>query len=193
MPLGNSDLSNSDAAGNRLRTQLVAVMSEASSYNAENESYEQLVAYLDGELDAESSLQVERRLAEDANFRRELQQLQRTWDMLDELPKAEVSEAFTQTTVEMVVLSAEHELQEEGKRVVRRGRLLWAIGGGGLVATACVSFWLMSTYLSRSNERLVRDLPVIEDIELLRVADNMEFVRQLDKSGLFDEEVDDAL
>ena len=193
MPLGKSDTGKSDTAGTRLRTQLVAVMSEASSYNAEDESYEQLVAYLDGELDAESSLQVERRLAEDAEFRRELQHLQRTWDMLDELPKAEVSEAFTQTTVEMVVLSAELESQEEGKRVVRSGRLLWSIGGGGLVATAFISFWLMFTYLSRDNERLVRDLPVIEDIELLRVADNMEFVRQLDNSGLFDEEVDDAL
>ena len=62
-------------------------MSEASSYNAEDQTYEQLVAYLDGELDAESSLQVERRLAEDAEFRRELRQLQRAWDMLDELPK----------------------------------------------------------------------------------------------------------
>ncbi len=183
----------SDTPGRRLRTRWVAVMSEASSYNAEDESYEQLVAYLDGELDAESSVQIERRLAEDAEFRRELRRLQHAWDMLDELPKVEVSEGFTQTTVEMVVLSAEHELQEEAKRVDRRGRLLWGLGGGVFAATALVSFWIVSTYLARPNEQLLRDLPVIEDIELLRVADNIEFVRYLNESGLFDEEVDDAL
>ncbi len=168
-------------------------MSDTSPYNVEDESYQQLVAYLDGELDAESSLRVERRLAEDPEFRLELQQLQHAWDMLDELPKAEVNESFTQTTVEMVVLSAEQELQVDQQHVVRKSRRTWAIGSGGLVLTAAVSYWLVSAYLARPNEQLVRDLPVIEDIELLRVADSMEFVQQLDQSGLFDEEVDDAL
>ncbi len=43
------------------------------------------------------------------------------------------------------------------------------------------------------NEQLVRDLPVIEDIELYRVGESVEYMRQLDQSGLFDEEVEDAL
>ncbi len=167
-------------------------MSETSSYNTDDQTYEQLVAYLDGELDAESSLQVERRLAEDAEFRRELRQLQSAWDMLDELPKVEVSEAFTQTTVEMVVLSAEQDMAVEKERGVHKNRLWWAVGGASLVGAALISFWLVSTFLERPNEQLVRDLPVIEDIELYRVADNVEFMRQLDESGLFDDEVEDV-
>ena len=108
-------------------------------------------------------------------------------------PKSEVSEAFTQTTVEMVVLSAEQDLAEEKERVVHTNRLLWAVGGASFVGTALISFWLVSTFLERPNEQLVRDLPVIEDIELYRVADSVEFLHQLDESGLFDEEVEDAL
>jgi len=168
-------------------------MSEVSSHNADDQTYDQLVAYLDGELDAESSLQVERRLAEDIEFRRELQQLQSAWDMLDQLPKVEVSESFTQTTVEMVVLSAEHDLSAQRERVVNKSRLLWGVGGAILVGAAVASFWLVSWILVRPNEQLVRDLPVIENIDLYRVADSVEFLHQLDESGLFDEEVEDAL
>lgn len=168
-------------------------MSEASSYSADDSVYEQLVAYLDGELDAESSLEVERRLAADEDFRRELQQLQRAWDMLDELPRAEVSESFTQTTVEMVVLSAEQELTA-AKSVARRRRRVWSwVGFGSLVAAILVDFAAVQFLLTRPNEQLVRDLPVIENVELYRVADNIDYLRELHESGLFAEEIDDAL
>ena len=168
-------------------------MSEAGSYNAEDRSYDQLVAYLDGELDAESSLLVERRLAEDEKFRRELRQLQSTWDMLDELPKSEVSESFTQTTIEMLVLEVQEELEERKETVDRTNRLWWFMGGCGLIGTALVSYWIIAALLAQPNEQLVKDLPVIEDIELYRVAESVDFLRQLDEAGLFDEEVEDAL
>lgn len=168
-------------------------MSEAGSYNPEDRSYDQLVAYLDGELDAESSLLVERRLADDEDFRRELRQLQSTWDLLDELPKSEVSEQFTQTTVEMVVLKANEDLEERKKTANVTSQLWWLLGGCGLLATALASYWLIAGLLARPNEQLVRDLPVIEDVELYRVVDSVEYLRQLDESGLFDEEVEDAL
>ena len=46
--------------------------------------------------------------------------------MLDELPRAEVSETFTQTTVEMVALSAAQELTEVKGR--RRGARSCLVG-----------------------------------------------------------------
>ncbi len=171
----------------------LVVMSEADSYKAEDESYDQLVAYLDGELDAEVSLKIERRLAEDEDFRREARQLQSAWDMLDELPKVEVSEAFTQSTVEMVVVSAENELKSKNESAQRKNRMWWVGGAGGLIVTAAASFWLISSILARPNEQLVRDLPVIEDFELYRVVDDVDYLRRLSGSGLFDEEVEDAL
>lgn len=154
---------------------------------------DQLVAYLDGELDADTSLKVERRLAEDEDFRRYLQQLQRAWDMLDELPKSEVSNSFTQTTVEMVALSAVEELEKKEKTVHRKKLTWWVVGAGGFVTAALASYGLIAMFLMRPNEQLLRDLPVIEEIELYRVVENAEFVKELEESGLFEEEGEDAL
>jgi len=170
-------------------------MSDADSYNSDHGLYDQLVAYLDGELDAERSLQVERRLAEDEGFRRELLQLQGVWDALDELPLAEVDESFTQTTVEMVVLSAEHEFEEE-KNIARiRSRRWWQLGACCLAVAALASFWVTHRTLTRPNRQLLHDLPVIEDIDRYRVADSLEYLHLLKESKLFDddEEVEDAL
>jgi hypothetical protein len=160
-------------------------MSESESYSENDEAYEQLVAYLDGELDAETSKQVERRLAEHVEYRRELQQLQRAWDMLDELPRAEVGESFTQTTVEMVALSAARELTEVKGRSRRLDRVLWGAAGAGIVITALTSYLVFSAFFSRPNTQLKRDLPVIENIELYQIADSVEFLRQLEDTGLF--------
>lgn len=168
-------------------------MSETSSYSADDGVYEQLVAYLDGELDAESSLEVERRLAADESFRRELQQLQRAWDMLDELPKSELSDSFTQTTVEMVVLSAEQELEQQKSRVHWQRRVWWLAGAVSLVVASLVGFWTLAALLARPNEQMVRDLPVIENVDLYRVAESADYLRELHDSGLFAEEIDDAL
>ena len=167
-------------------------MSDSESYSTNDEAYEQLVAYLDGELDAETSKQVERRLAENVAYRRELQQLQRAWDMLDELPRAEVSESFTQTTVEMVALSAAQELTEVKGQGRRHERVLWGAVGAGVVLAALASYLVVSAYFARPNAELLRDLPVIENMDLYEVADSVEFLRQLEKSGLFAEEPDDA-
>lgn len=169
-------------------------MHETNSYNAEEQRNEQLVAYLDGELDSRSSLDLERRLAEDADFRRELQQLQRVWDVLDELPKSEVSESFTQTTVEMVVLSTEQEIEQQKQTEQRKKRTGWLFAGAALAGVALAGYSLVSLMLDRPNRQLLRDLPVIEDLELYRVADSVEYLHLLEDAGLFkDEEVGDAL
>ncbi len=167
-------------------------MSEFESSSTPRGAYEQLVAYLDGELDGEASREVERRLAEDAEYRRELQQLQRAWDMLDELPRADVSDSFTQATVEIVALSAARELTAARGHTRRRERLLWCVAGAGTVIAAVASYMACHAYLARPNTQLTRDLPVIENIELYEVADSVKFLKQLAETGLFDEEADDV-
>jgi hypothetical protein len=167
-------------------------MSESAPYSTNDEAYEQLVAYLDGELDAETSKQVERRLAENVEYRRELQELQRAWDMLDELPRAEVSESFTQTTVEMVALSAARELTAVQGQIRQRQRFLWGGVGAGAVLVALTSYLAVSAYFARPNAALLRDLPVIQNRELYEVADSVEFLRQLEATRLFAEESESA-
>jgi hypothetical protein len=84
-------------------------------------------------------------------------------------------------------------LQEQEQSAHRMNRAWWFIGVSCFVATALASHWLMAMYLARPQEQLLRDLPVIENIELYRNADSVQFIRQLDESGLFDEEGEDAL
>lgn len=48
---------------------------------------EDLVAYLDGELPSQEVSRIEARLAEDEGFRNRLVDLQRSWDMLERLPR----------------------------------------------------------------------------------------------------------
>ncbi len=169
-------------------------MSETDSHPVNEDAYEQLVAYLDGELDSDSSQQVEERLARDAAYRRELQWLQRTWDVLDELPRADVGAEFTQTTVEVVTLSAERELLESKTVTRKRQTLLWGLAGALVVAVAATSYVAVSAFLQRPTRQLARDYPIIDNIELFTIADSVDFLHRLDDEGLFaQQEVDDGL
>jgi anti-sigma factor RsiW len=146
---------------------------------------EELVAYLDDELDAEGCAAVERRLVEDEAYRRKLLELQKTWDLLDQLPRASVGEKFTQTTVELVAQKAAADAQQSTSR---RHTARWLIRGGSLAAAVVagvLGFVLVQKVTSRANEQLVRDLPVIESVDAYRYAESIEFLKQLDSSGLF--------
>src|SRR6478609_5037399 len=86
---------------------------------------EEIVAYLDGELDSVAEAQVVRRLSEDAAYRARLGQLQQAWDMLDNLRRTEGDDEFVQSTVAMVAVQAEVEAKTQRMRVQRRQNLTW--------------------------------------------------------------------
>ena len=87
--------------------------------NDEAQLREELVAYLDGELDAEQSRRIEQRTAVEPDARRMLEELDRTWHMLDELDAPATSEDFTRTTMEMVALAAADDADKA--KAERRG------------------------------------------------------------------------
>lgn len=155
---------------------------------------EELVAYLDGELDAEGSREVERRLSQDAQYRQKLRQLQHSWDLLDRLPKADVGEVFTQSTVAMIAVTAADDIEEMKERSTRRKRTVWWLGTGSVAASFLIGYLLVSSVADRENKRLLRDLPVIERMDEYRYADSIEFLRMLDGEGLFaEEEIEDEI
>jgi anti-sigma factor RsiW len=149
---------------------------------------EELVAYLDGELDAEASERVDQRLRTDAQYQKKLQELQRAWDLLDELPRAYVSDSFTQSTVEMVALSAAADLQQTQALQKRQKATGAIVVGACIVVAAGLGYAIMAQRLDDPNQRLVRDLPVIENVHLYSVAESTDFLRELEKSGLFNED-----
>ena len=146
---------------------------------------EQLVAYLDGELDAETSRRIEAQLASDADVRRRLQSLERTWEMLDDLDAAPIGEPFTRTTLEMVAVAAGEDLEQnriEAPRRRRRRRLQML---GALAAAAAVGFLGIWLFTPDSNRRLLENLPVLEQFEEYRQTGNIGFLRQLRDEKLF--------
>jgi anti-sigma factor RsiW len=151
---------------------------------------EDLVAYLDGELDDPASRRLEERLASDESARERLRALATSWNLLDHLPRAALDEAFTRTTVELLVAEARQEIAAEQAAIPVRQRRRWIVGAAAGLAAAMVGFIAVFVAWPNENEKLLRDLPVVKNLELYDVTPKegaLEFLRQLDE--LFVEDV----
>ncbi|MBI2823294.1 MAG: hypothetical protein HYX69_01235 [Planctomycetia bacterium] len=166
-------------------------MSESKEPDAGDRGLEeQLVSYLDGELDADESSRVEQAMAADPGVRQELRQLEHCWHLLDELPRTEVDESFARSTVEMIAVKAEEDLETRQAELPRRRRRAWLVAGGSIAAAALVGYFAVSGLSNRTNDELLRDLPVIENLEQYRQVDDIEFLRKLKDRGFLDAEGD---
>ena len=149
-----------------------------------------LVAYLDGELDADEARRIEQRAGDDEGLRERLDALRETWSLLDRLPHRQGDEAFTCTTVEMVAMAADGD----NRRSRSRSRWIgWAGGLTGTAAAAITGFMTAAWIADAPNRQLLRDLPVIESVDLYRHADSVEFLQALDQESLFAAEAEDEL
>ncbi|MCA9229067.1 MAG: hypothetical protein KDA57_00330 [Planctomycetales bacterium] len=150
------------------------------------ERLEQIVSYLDGELSAEESLQVEERLAADNEFRQELQSIDRAWSALDQLPLTTVEDRFAKTTLEMVIDTARREVDEQTQAIPvqqRRRSVRIAV----LIASAALLSGLVFRFgWQNPNRALLADLPVIQNIEAYSQFQEIEFLRQLNPKQLDD-------
>ena len=153
----------------------------------QQELEDELSAYLDGELDADGVRRVEERLARDADYRGQLQRLERAWGMLDRLPRASVDEQFTKTTLEMVALSAAEDAAAVASQVPRMRKRQRLAGLISMAAALLVGFAIGNQVWPDPNEALLKDLPVLENLDLYYQADDIEFLRMLDEKHLFDE------
>jgi hypothetical protein len=153
---------------------------------------EELVAYLDGQLDPETARHVEQRLANEENARRRLQQLAQSWDMLDQLPHAVADETFTRSTVQMVAVAAEQELTDQQAVEPRRRRRRWLFAAAlALLAGSC-GFLAAAKLWTDPNEQLLRDLSTIENVEAYHQVGDIDFLHKLNDEGLFSDDAPDA-
>jgi anti-sigma factor RsiW len=168
-------------------------MTDENTLTTDEAIDQEIVAYLDGELDPAAAAQVERRMAEDPRYNARLNQLEKTWDLLDTLGPIEADDSFTHSTVAMVALKAQEEVQADEQTADRRRRLKWAGLGAVALATALVAYIAVDRQLNAENRELVRDLPVIERLDEYRNIQDIEFLRDLYGEGLFAAEVDNGL
>jgi hypothetical protein len=147
-----------------------------------SEMLERLTAYLDGELDAAESRLVEERLAADPQWAAELKRLERAWDLLDRLPKAEVDADFTQSTVEMIALDAAAAIAAvEHPRPARRwlGR---ATALGGVAAAVLGGFLCFDTLRPHRDDPMLQALPLLKHLDVYirtEPGETIEFARDL--------------
>jgi anti-sigma factor RsiW len=150
-----------------------------------DEDRDDLVAYLDGELDEDSARALEAKLSLDPAAREEAEALKRTWELLDYLPRPQPSPSFTHRTLERL------EPVRTAKVPVRRWR--WgplAAGWAAAVLLAGAAGFTAVKFLpppraGDPDPELVRDLSLIENKRLYDAADDLDFLHKLDHPDLF--------
>ena len=135
----------------------------------DSQDIEELTAYLDGELDVAAHQRVEARLGTDPEFLAQMQQLQQTWDLLDQIPKSEPGQSFTKTTMELAV-------GDEVKRSKSASGGSWLLRTAVLLAIPAVLF-AISYALARNQQNqpdriLLENLSVIDRHPYYTIANN---------------------
>lgn len=138
---------------------------------------EDLVAYLDGELDAQEARALEARLHLNPEARQEADSLKRAWDMLDYLPRPEPSADFTHRTIERLTAQ---------QMPARRNWRGWAFRAGwaaGLLFTFIAGFAFTKNHLQRRHadldQHLARDLNLVEHLPAFEHVDDIDFLHKL--------------
>ena len=148
-----------------------------------------LVAYLDGELKGEAARKVETQLALNPGARAEADALKRTWELLDFLPRPEPSVDFTHRTVSQIVPVGAGA--KAAATVPYRRPWLFSAGWAAAVLMAALTGYTGTRLLvpkQPGEQDLVRDLSIIENKRLYELAEDMDFLRQLDSPDLFGED-----
>lgn len=161
-------------------------MSEPNSLTPEDR--QDLVAYLDGELDAETARTVVAKLSQSAAHRQELERLRQTWEMLDYLPQPKAAKTFTQQTIQKLqTIRMSTSLRRN--RWSALGAACWA---AGLLAAGLLSFFLVQRQpTTKLPSPTADDLRVLEHRDhwpLLQRIESVDFLRELDHPDLFGED-----
>ena len=148
-----------------------------------------LVAYLDGELGEHESRAIATKLTQSVTARREIEMLQKTWELLEHLPRPRASEAFTQRTLTEVdrLATVGDGLATAASRTLRRAI---AVGLCLLASLACFGVGLALTrwVWPDPTSRLVRDLSIAEHLDEYRDVGTLEFLERLDRTPEFDDD-----
>jgi len=138
---------------------------------------EQLVAYLDGELDGEQSAAIEKQLRQDSDLRRTAEALDRTWGMLDILEPVIAGNEFSQQTMQTVVATYSRPVQGQKLSLKRllttlfsRQSLAWyVVGVAGAFCGLGVSQFFGPSEQSGQAEQMLREIDMLERYPRYRI------------------------
>lgn len=169
-----------------------------------DEPTEELVAYLDGELDPKAAESVATRLSLDPKLRSEADALQRAWDILDVLPRPQPSATFTTRTVSQVIPlpggSGTQLLMGSGSAAAtlpmapaRRPGVGFWLGSLVLILAAGIGGFFGHRALAPPPKPVaadppLEDVPLVKNLRLYRNVDDTEYLKRLDSPELFGDE-----
>ena len=153
-------------------------MSKLTRLSAEDRS--DLVAYLDGELDDQTTQRIESVLGQSPVARNDVEMLVRTYDLLDLLPRPKATAEFTEKTIATARLAETpvDYTRTEGFRKAQQAVRLFA---ASVVVAACGlgGYAAVNQYAPLPSDTLLRDLPVIEKIDEYTEVGDIEFLKRL--------------
>jgi anti-sigma factor RsiW len=166
---------------------------------------EELIAYLDGELDPKAAEAVATRLSLDPKLRAEADALQRAWDILDVLPRPQPSAAFASRTLSQVIPvpgggSGTQFIAPSGPVAATMPATPARRSGAGFWLTSAVLILLAGAggYLGHralapppkavAVDPPLEDVPLMKNLRLYRNVDDMDHLRTLDSTELFGDE-----
>lgn len=151
------------------------------------EQRENLTAYLDGELEDSDTQDIETALARSSIARHEVDILSRTWDLLNILPRAKVSEEFTRKTLTQLRAIDQKPRSLDSfnwYRQTRQGSILGA-WVAGLLIVASLGFVATRRWIPNETDELLTLLPILEQFDEYQAAENAEFLKMLQSSAVF--------
>ena len=178
---GTGSLETSVTLDGLIRKKIMAKLVRLNAELREN-----FVAYLDGELTEEQSRTVEQALATNQVARHEIEALARTWELLDSLPRNEATGDFTHRTMKTVAtLDAPTEMDnsviiEKFHTTVKS--VVWV---AGMVAVAVLGFWATHSLIPQPSDELVKDLPIIENLDRYQEVGSTDFLNKLQSEPLW--------
>ncbi|HJZ93751.1 MAG TPA: hypothetical protein VKE40_22945 [Gemmataceae bacterium] len=161
---------------------------------------EELVAYLDGELDPTAAESMAARMGLDPKLRAEADALQRAWDILDVLPRPQPSAAFATRTVSQVIPIP---AAPNGTLVVttpmsavpparRPGAVFWAAAAAVVLVAGAGGYFGRQAIVPPSKpvspEPTADDFSLMKNLRLYHHVDDIDYLKKLDSPELFGDE-----
>jgi anti-sigma factor RsiW len=148
-----------------------------------------LVAYLDGELTEVESRTLATKLTSSISARREVEALEKTWELLDHLPRPQASREFTERTLTQAqgAASLDDRLVDVASKTAQ-GLLRAGIVVLAASATVGISYAAIRWLWPDPSARLARDLPIAEHLDEYRDVGTIDFLKRLDDDPAFNED-----
>ncbi|RLS35860.1 MAG: hypothetical protein DWH81_13490 [Planctomycetota bacterium] len=154
------------------------------------EDRDNFVAYLDGELSPDEIKKLEGILADSPVARKDVEMLVRTYELLDLLPRPQATTEFTQRTMATVKLAdVKPDLTQSWWYKRAHLFVVTAAGAGLLVVSGLLGYASTNRWAPSNEELLLRDLPIIQNIDEYRQVGQHEFLERLEGQPLLMQEI----